>query len=178
MEKLLIIGGTILNVVIAKDVATFFIYQLILVAVVLMISAIGDSFVKQNEDGSFNPPKIIKKRMIDEHIKLVLQNSYAAAFLLEQTKITGSIRDQADDQIQLKEIINYMDTLISRDFTADEMGILLDINKAYRRRFDAVKENKNLGSFDEVFNPKYLSQTSWDNEINEFKKEMEWDFSS
>ena len=52
MEKLLIIGGTILNVVIAKDVATFFIYQLILVAVVLMIYAIGDSFVKQNDDGT------------------------------------------------------------------------------------------------------------------------------
>lgn len=45
------------------------------------------------------PQKILKKKMIDEHIKLVLQNSYAAAFLLEQTKVTGSIRDQADDQI-------------------------------------------------------------------------------
>ena len=176
MVKLVIIIGTIYNVILAKDLTTFFSYQLVLIGITLVIFFVTTLSSKQNDDGTYNPPKILKKKMIDEHIKLVLQTSYAAAFLLEQTKVTGSIRDQADDQIQFKEITEYMDILISRDFTATEIDTLLDINKIYRRRFDALEQNKKLGNFDKVFNPSYLSKTTWDFEIDEFKKEIQWDF--
>ena len=177
MIKLIVIIGTIYNVLLAEDLTTFFSYQLVLAGIAVVMFFIVSLTSNQNDDGTYNPPKILKKKMIDEHIKLVLQNSYASAFLLEQTKVTGSIRDTADDQVQFHDIVEYIDTLTTRDFTSTEIDTLLDMNKSFRRRFDAVKENKNLGSFDNIFNPSYLSQTTWDFEIDEFKKEMKWDYS-
>jgi hypothetical protein len=162
------------NIVLARNEDQVVIGILVIGAILIYIFFSGS---KTNTSPSSIQKKdgFLAKKRIDENIKLVLQNTYASMFFFEQAKLSSNPRTIGEENEAFDEMIQYGDIFLDRDLTYDEIDSLLKINMDYRRKYDAINQNKALGKFDNVMNPSIAADgKNWSDVIEEFKLEMKW----
>ena len=121
-----------------------------------------------------NKDSYLTKKSIDEHIKLILQTSYAAMFFMEDAKINGDLREQAQERLLAEDILKIHDAFLNRDLQMSELNFLLDTNKEYRRVFDDAGLKSTVGKFDDIIHPSIAENKTWDEVIDSYKSKMKW----
>ena len=135
----------------------------------------NESQINDNNHSSDNQKGFLFKKRINEHIKLILQNTYAANFFLEDAKINGNAREQGDAYELFQEILNIHDSFLKRDLTYDEVDYLLEKNMFFRRCWDAANMKSVVGKFEDVISPLIAEDSkTWEMVIDEFKEKMVW----
>lgn len=117
----------------------------------------------------------LKKKLIDENIKLVHQTGFAATFYLEDAKLNADARLTAEIYDTFKRIESMLILFTIRDFTKEELDYLLKMNMYFREVYDKAGLKEIYGKFDDLMNPSFNNENdTWDNLISNYQKEMKW----
>ena len=168
MKKLLLLLFP--NIALASNSDNMIISFLVFAFIAWLVILIIRTLIKQssNQDSFYN------KKRIDEHIKLILQTSYAAAFFLEDAKVNGDYKDQIEEGELAEDILKIYNVFIKRDLTKNELDFILKINMDYRRVYDAAGLKSSTGNFDDIMSPLIAETKTWEEIIADFKHQMTW----
>lgn len=170
MKKIFLLLLLIPNIALASNLDNISIILLVIGFLALLMKFIIGTTSKQvlNQDSFYN------KKRIDEHIKLILQTSYAAMFFMEDAKINGDYKEQIEERKLAEDILKIHDTFLKRDLTKDELDFILKINIDYRTVYKQGGLESSVGIFEDIMNPLITEEKTWGEIITGFKNQMTW----